>query len=66
MSPFSADKVPNHVMCRLWRLHLINAIFKLAVNKTFFFLSTMVKLTRNKIEIEFYEKISDFTSSTSN
>jgi hypothetical protein len=37
-------------------LHLINAIFKLAVNKTFFFLSLMVKLRRNRIGIEFYEK----------
>jgi hypothetical protein len=40
-------------------LHLINAIFKLAVNKIFFFLSAKVKLPRNRLGIEFYEKICD-------
>jgi hypothetical protein len=36
-------------------------MFKLAVNKTFFFLSAIVKLTRN-IRIEFYAEICDFIS----
>jgi hypothetical protein len=36
--------------------YLINAIFKLAVNKLFFFLSAIVKFPRNRIGTEFYEK----------
>jgi hypothetical protein len=40
---------------------LIKAIFKLAVNKTFFF-SAMVKLPRNRIGLEYYEKVYEFIS----
>jgi hypothetical protein len=50
--------VINKVFFSSW-LHLINVIFKLAANKTFFFLSAMVKLPRNRIV---YEKICDFSS----
>jgi hypothetical protein len=62
MSPIRTDKVTTScVDCRGYVIgcqqvnlifqflaHLINAIFKLAVNETFFFLSVMIKLPRNR------------------